>query len=67
MYKRLVMELNQYAERKSITKKDPVYSGYSVWRAIVEKKQKNTKTFLDQIIISLHIQFLIEKLVLLQS
>ena len=27
-------------------KKDPVYSGYSVWRAIVEKKQKNTKTFL---------------------
>ena len=25
---------------------DPEYSGYSVWRAIVEKKQKNTKTFL---------------------
>ena len=25
---------------------NPVYSGYSVWRAIVEKKQKNTKTFL---------------------
>ena len=24
----------------------PEYSGYSVWRAIVEKKQKNTKTFL---------------------
>ena len=26
--------------------KEPVYSGYSVWRAIVEKKQKNTHTFL---------------------
>ena len=25
---------------------DPEYSGYSVWRAIVKKKQKNTKTFL---------------------
>ena len=26
--------------------KEPVYSGYSVWRAIVEKKQENTHTFL---------------------
>ena len=26
--------------------KEPVYSGYSVWRAIVEKKQLNTHTFL---------------------
>jgi salicylate hydroxylase len=26
--------------------KEPVYSGYSVWRAIVEKKQQNTHTFL---------------------
>ncbi len=26
--------------------KEPVYSGYSVWRAIVAKKQKNTHTFL---------------------
>ena len=26
--------------------KEPLYSGYSVWRAIVEKKQQNTHTFL---------------------
>ena len=26
--------------------KDPVYSGYSVWRAVVEKQQKDIKTFL---------------------
>ena len=33
--------------RKKIDyQKDPVYSGYSVWRAIVEKKQQNTHTFL---------------------
>ena len=28
------------------SQKEPIYSGYSVWRAIVEKKQKNTQTFL---------------------
>ena len=28
------------------SQKEPIYSGYSVWRAIVEKKQKNIKTFL---------------------
>jgi len=33
--------------RKKIDyQKEPVYSGYSVWRAIVEKKQQNTHTFL---------------------
>jgi 2-polyprenyl-6-methoxyphenol hydroxylase-like FAD-dependent oxidoreductase len=33
--------------RKKIDyQKEPVYSGYSVWRAIVERKQKNTHTFL---------------------
>jgi 2-polyprenyl-6-methoxyphenol hydroxylase-like FAD-dependent oxidoreductase len=33
--------------RKKIDhQKEPVYSGYSVWRAIVEKKQQNTYTFL---------------------
>ena len=33
--------------RKKIDyQKEPVYSGYSVWRAIVEKKQKNIHTFL---------------------
>ena len=25
---------------------DPIYSGYSVWRAVVEKEQKNIKTYL---------------------
>jgi 2-polyprenyl-6-methoxyphenol hydroxylase-like FAD-dependent oxidoreductase len=33
--------------RKKIDhQKEPVYSDYSVWRAIVEKKQQNTHTFL---------------------
>ena len=33
--------------RKKIEhKQEPTYSGYSVWRAIVDKTQKNTKTFL---------------------
>ena len=32
--------------KKLDTQKEPIYSGYSVWRAIVEKKQKNTRTFL---------------------
>ena len=32
--------------KKLDTQKEPIYSGYSVWRAIVEKKQKNTQTFL---------------------
>ncbi|MEL0115210.1 MAG: FAD-dependent monooxygenase [Gammaproteobacteria bacterium] len=33
--------------RKKIdSDKDPLYSGYSVWRAIVEKKQENIKTYL---------------------
>jgi len=33
--------------RKKIdSNKDPLYSGYSVWRAIVEKKQENIKTYL---------------------
>ena len=25
---------------------DPIYSGYSVWRAVIQKEQKNIKTFL---------------------
>ena len=33
--------------RKKIdSNKDPLYSGYSVWRAIVDKKQENIKTYL---------------------
>jgi len=33
--------------RKKIdSNKDPLYSGYSLWRAIVEKKQENIKTYL---------------------
>ena len=33
--------------RNSIeSRKDPLYSGYSVWRAIINKNQKNIKTYL---------------------
>ena len=33
--------------RKTIdNERDPIYSGYSVWRAVVQKEQKNIKTFL---------------------
>ena len=40
------MALNLYVRKKIDYQKEPVYSGYSVWRAIVEKKQQNTHTFL---------------------
>ena len=39
------MVLNLCAE-KIDSNKDPLYSGYSVWRAIVDKKQENIKTYL---------------------
>ena len=38
--------IKSICRKKFESQMDPVYSGYSVWRAIVEKKQKNTKTFL---------------------
>ena len=38
--------IKSMCRKKLDTQKEPIYSGYSVWRAIVEKKQKNTQTFL---------------------
>ena len=38
--------IQSMCRKKLDTQKEPIYSGYSVWRAIVEKKQKNTRTFL---------------------
>ena len=38
--------IKSFCRKKIDYQKEPVYSGYSVWRAIVEKKQKNTHTFL---------------------
>jgi salicylate hydroxylase len=32
--------------KKTEQESEPIYSGYSVWRAVVEKKQNETKTFL---------------------
>ena len=56
--------------RKKIdSNKDPLYSGYSVWRAIVDKKQENIKTYLgtnhqaNSLIYFCHKSFLISMLV----
>ena len=38
--------IKSLCRKKIDSDKEPVYSGYSVWRAIVEKKQQNTHTFL---------------------
>ena len=38
--------IKSICRKKLDFQKEPTYSGYSVWRAIVEKKQKNTQTFL---------------------
>jgi len=38
--------IKSMCRKKLDTQKEPIYSGYSVWRAIVEKKQKNTQTLL---------------------
>ena len=38
--------IKSICRKKLDSQKEPIYSGYSVWRAIVEKKQKNTQTFL---------------------
>jgi 2-polyprenyl-6-methoxyphenol hydroxylase-like FAD-dependent oxidoreductase len=38
--------IKSMCRKKFDNQKEPIYSGYSVWRAIVEKKQKNIKTFL---------------------
>ena len=38
--------IKSMCRKKLDTQKEPIYSGYSVWRAIIEKKQKNTQTFL---------------------
>ena len=38
--------IKSLCRKKLDTQKEPIYSGYSVWRAIIEKKQKNTQTFL---------------------
>ena len=38
--------IKSLCRKKIESNNEPVYSGYSVWRAIVEKKQKNTQTFL---------------------
>ena len=38
--------IKSICRKKLDTQKEPIYSGYSVWRAIVEKKQENTQTFL---------------------
>jgi len=38
--------INSLCRKKIDYQKEPVYSGYSVWRAIVERKQNNTHTFL---------------------
>jgi salicylate hydroxylase len=38
--------IKSICRKKIESNNEPVYSGYSVWRAIVEKKQENTQTFL---------------------
>ena len=38
--------IKSICRKKIESNNEPVYSGYSVWRAIVEKKQRNTQTFL---------------------
>ena len=38
--------IKSICRKKIESNNEPVYSGYSVWRAIVEKKQKNTQTIL---------------------
>ena len=38
--------IKSICRKKIDTQKDPVYSGYSVWRTVLDKKQKNTQTFL---------------------
>ena len=37
--------IKSLCRKKIDSDKEPVYSGYSVWRAIVEKKQQNTHFF----------------------
>ena len=38
--------IKSLCRQKNDPKSEPIYSGYSVWRAVVEKNQKETKTFL---------------------
>jgi 2-polyprenyl-6-methoxyphenol hydroxylase-like FAD-dependent oxidoreductase len=38
--------IKSLCRKKIDSNKDPLYSGYSIWRAIVDKKQKNIKTYL---------------------
>ena len=38
--------IKSLCRQKNEPKSEPIYSGYSVWRAVVEKNQKETKTFL---------------------
>lgn len=38
--------IKSLCRKKTDQESEPVYSGYSVWRAVVEKKQNETKTFL---------------------
>ena len=38
--------IKSLCRKKIDSDKNPLYSGYSVWRAIIEKKQENIKTYL---------------------
>ena len=38
--------IKSLCRKKTEQESEPIYSGYSVWRAVVEKKQNETKTFL---------------------
>ena len=38
--------IKSLCRQKNELESEPIYSGYSVWRAVVEKNQKETKTFL---------------------
>ncbi|MEL0115901.1 MAG: FAD-dependent monooxygenase [Gammaproteobacteria bacterium] len=38
--------IKSLCRKKTDQESEPIYSGYSVWRAVVEKKQNETKTFL---------------------
>lgn len=38
--------IKSLCRQKNEPKSEPIYSGYSVWRAVVEKNQKETKIFL---------------------
>jgi 2-polyprenyl-6-methoxyphenol hydroxylase-like FAD-dependent oxidoreductase len=38
--------IKSLCRQKNEPKSEPIYSGYSVWRAVVEKNQKEIKTFL---------------------